>query len=141
LKIALMGSLSQVGLALATSIGAWINFIMVLWLAARAGLIASDAALKSSLIKLGIAGVVFLIFLLIASPVVTYLLSSLSTFRAESELLVLAILGGLVYGALIAGLFGRRWLSSMRARAQSAPAAPLTAFEGTSAPAAGPDEI
>jgi len=136
-----MGSLSQVGLALATSIGAWINFVMVLWLAARAGLIASDATLKSSLIKLGIAGVVFLIFLVIASPAVTYLLSSLSRFRYESELLVLVVLGGAVYGALIAGLFGRRWLSLMRDRAQNAPAAPLAAFEGTSAPAAGPDEI
>jgi len=48
---------------------------------------------------------------------------------------------GAVYGALIAGLFGRRWLSLMRDRAQNAPAAPLVAFEGTSAPAAGPDEI
>jgi hypothetical protein len=114
---------------------------MVLWLAARAGLIASDAILKSSLIKLAIAGVVFLVFLVIASPVVTHLLSSLSTFRSESELLVLAILGGAVYGALIVGLFGRRWLLLMRDRAQDAPAESLAAFEGTSAPAAGPDEI
>ena len=30
-KVALMGSLAQVGLALATSIGAWINFVLVLW--------------------------------------------------------------------------------------------------------------
>src|SRR6202795_3252630 len=32
-KLALMGPLAQVGLALATSIGAWINFILVLWFA------------------------------------------------------------------------------------------------------------
>src|SRR6201986_2969895 len=32
-KILLMGPLAQVGLALATAIGAWINFILVLWLA------------------------------------------------------------------------------------------------------------
>jgi hypothetical protein len=38
-------------------------------------------------------------------------------------------------------LFGRRWLSLMRGQAQTAPSAPLDAFEGTSAPAAGPDEI
>jgi hypothetical protein len=38
-------------------------------------------------------------------------------------------------------LFGRRWLSLMRGQAQTAPSAPLGAFEGTSAPAAGPDEI
>jgi putative peptidoglycan lipid II flippase len=140
-KIALMGSLSQVGLALATSIGAWINFILVIVFAVRAGLIAADATLKSSLIKLAAAGVSFTIFLLIAAPIVTSLLSSLSRFRAESELLVLALLGGMFYGVLVAVLFGRRWLSLMRERAQTAPAAPLDAFEGTSAPAAGPDEI
>jgi putative peptidoglycan lipid II flippase len=140
-KVALMGSLSQVGLALATSIGAWINFIMVLWLARRAGLISSDSMLKSSLSKLAIAGIVFLVFLVIATPVVTYLLSSLSRFRYESELLVLALLGGMVYGALVLFLFGRRWLSLLGKQAHKAPAASLNAFEGTSAPAAGPDEI
>ena len=35
-KIALMGPLAQVGLALATSIGAWINLALVLWFAKRA---------------------------------------------------------------------------------------------------------
>jgi hypothetical protein len=78
---------------------------------------------------------------MIASPAVTYLLSSLSRFRAESELLVLAVAGGAVYAALVVALFGRRWLSSMRVEAHTAPAAPIDAFEGTSAPAAGPDEI
>jgi putative peptidoglycan lipid II flippase len=139
-KIALMGPLAQVGLALATSIGAWVNFILVVWLAARAGLIASDANLKSSLIKLAIAGFAFFIFLLIASPVVTYLLSSLSSFRAVAELLVLAILGGAFYGVLVVALFGRRWLSLMREQAHTAPGAPADAFEGTSPPPAGPDD-
>ena len=140
-KIALMGALAQVGLALATAIGAWINFLLVLWLAMRAGLIASDATLKSSLLKLAIAGLLFLVFLLVATPVVTYLLSSLSRFRNESELLVLAVLGGAFYGALVVVLFGRRWLSLMRERAHTAPGEPPGAFEGTSAPAAGPDEV
>jgi putative peptidoglycan lipid II flippase len=140
-KVALMGSMAQVGLALATSIGAWINFILVLVFAARAGLIASDATLKSSLVKLAAAGVAFAIFLLIATPIVTSLLSSWPRFRDVSELLVLALLGGVVYGALIVALFGRRWLALMRKRAQTAPAAPLDAFEGTSAPAAGPDPV
>jgi len=140
-KVALMGPLAQVGLALATSIGAWVNFVLVLWLAARRGLIASDTTLKSSLTKLGIAGFLFFAFLFVATPAVTYLLSSLSRFRDESELLLLVLLGGGFYGVLVAVLFGRRWLSLMRAQAQTAPAAPIDAFEGTSAPAAGPDEI
>ena len=54
---------------------------------------------------------------------------------------MLAVLGGAFYGVLVVALFGRRWLSLMRAQAQTAPSAPLDAFEGTSAPAAGPDEI
>src|SRR6266581_831690 len=32
-KVALMGSLAQVGLALATSIGAWLNLVLVMWFA------------------------------------------------------------------------------------------------------------
>jgi len=140
-KIALMGSMAQVGLALATSIGAWINFILVLWLASRAGFIASDATLKSSLTKLGVAGVSFFVFLVIAARIVTALLSSMTRFRYLSELLVLALLGGAFYGVLVVALFGRRWLSAVRARAHDAPAAPLGAFEGTSAPSAGPDAV
>src|ERR1017187_8264533 len=37
LKIALVGSLAQVGLALATAVGAWINLLLVLGFAVRAG--------------------------------------------------------------------------------------------------------
>ena len=36
-KFLLMGPLAQVGLALATSIGAWINLGLVVWFAVRAG--------------------------------------------------------------------------------------------------------
>jgi putative peptidoglycan lipid II flippase len=140
-KVVLMGSMAQVGLALATSIGAWINFVLVLWFASRAGLIAVDATLKSTLTKLAVAGFAFLIFLVLADPLVTKLLSSLSRFRTETELLMLAVLGGTFYGALVIAMFGRRWLSLMRKRAHDAPAATLDAFEGTSAPPAGPDEI
>ena len=46
LKIALMGSLAQVGLALATSAGVWINFLLLLWLAWRARLIMFDERLQ-----------------------------------------------------------------------------------------------
>src|SRR5579863_4539643 len=69
-KVALMGALAQVGLALATSIGAWINFVVVFYLAARSGHIAADATLKSSLVKLAVAGIAMTIVLLIAAPLV-----------------------------------------------------------------------
>jgi putative peptidoglycan lipid II flippase len=139
-KIALMGPLAQVGLALATAIGAWINFALVLFWASRVRYIAFDQTLRSSLIRLFAAGLVMAFVLLFAAPVVAKLLSSLSKFRNESELLVLALLGGGVYGALVLALFGRRWLSLLRKRAQSAPAASIDAFEGVTPPPAGPDE-
>jgi hypothetical protein len=65
----------------------------------------------------------------------------LPRFRYESELVVLTVLGVAFYGALVIGLFGRRWLLLTRERAHAAPAATLDKFEGTSAPPAGPDEI
>jgi putative peptidoglycan lipid II flippase len=134
-KIALMGSLAQIGLALATSIGAWINFVLVLWFARREGLIGLDAALRSALGKLVIANGAFAIFLLVAARFVTALLPSWPSFRDSSELIVLAVLGGLFYGALVAALFGRQWLSRLRQRARKAPASSREAFEATSAPA------
>jgi putative peptidoglycan lipid II flippase len=124
-KVALMLPLAQVGLALATSIGAWINFVLVLFFAARANVIALDAELKASLIKLAAAGLVLALVLFVADPIVTALLSSWSSFRNESELVLLMLLGGLVYGGLVIGLFGRRWLRLMRRTAQTAETAPI----------------
>src|SRR5277367_6387827 len=92
-KVALMGSLAQVGLALATAIGAWINFVLVLYWALRARHIAFDATLKSSLVRLFAAGLVMTLVLLFAAPVVASMVSSVVRFRNESELLVLALLG------------------------------------------------
>jgi putative peptidoglycan lipid II flippase len=136
-----MFPLAQVGLALATSIGAWLNFILVLYFAARARLIAVDAELGKSLIKLAAATLALALVLAIAAPLVTELLSSWSRLRDESELALLMLLGGFVYGGLVIALFGRRWLSLMRGGAQSAPAATLDQLEGASPPAAGPDRI
>ena len=119
-KIALMGPLAQVGLALATSIGAWINFILVLWFAVRAGLhrIRRGAQILAGQARGGWyrAGAGARHRGARSSP---SLLSSWSRFRNESELLLLALLGGVVYGGLVVALFGRRWLSLMRRRAQA----------------------
>ena len=56
-KFLLMGPLAQVGLALATSIGAWINLGLVIWFAMRAGhLRTSTRACGSRSFKLAAAG-------------------------------------------------------------------------------------
>ena len=116
-KLALMFPLAQVGLALATSIGAWLNFILVLYFAARARLIAPDAELKMTLVKLAVATIGLAIVLTIAAPVVTAMLSSWSRFRDESALAVLVGIGAVVYCGLVVALLGRRWLSLFRGTA------------------------
>jgi putative peptidoglycan lipid II flippase len=126
-KVMLMVPLAQVGLALATSIGAWINFVLVLVFAHRAGVFAADAELKASLTKLAAAGIALAVALLIADPIVTRLLSSWPRFRTESELALLVLIGGLVYGGLVVVLFGRRWLAQMRRTARAAETAPVEA--------------
>jgi len=125
-KIALMIPLAQVGLALATSIGAWLNFILVLYFAARARLIAPGAEFKMTLIKLAAAAGVLALALALAEPFVTALLSSWSTFRDESALAVLVVIGAIVYGGLVSAFFGRRWLSLFRGGAQLSSAPSLT---------------
>src|ERR1700748_3136589 len=51
LKLLLMGSLAQIGLALATAVGAWINLLLVLGFAVRAGYLELNRALTGSLTK------------------------------------------------------------------------------------------
>ena len=138
-KVALMFSLAQVGLALATSIGAWINFVLVLYFAMRARVFATDKELRTSLIKLAAAAVVLAAVLLMAAPFVTALLSSWSRFRNESELALLMLIGALVYGGLLSALFGRRWLTLMRRSATSAPVPNRDAPGGAPASAVGLD--
>jgi putative peptidoglycan lipid II flippase len=135
-KVALMGALAQVGLALATSIGAWINFVVVLYLASRKGFIASDAKLNFSIARIIAAGVAMALVLLFAYPLVASRLSSLSRFSNVAELIVLALIGGAVYGAIILALFGRQWLPVIRGRSRPVPAATSDPFEGTSPPVA-----
>jgi putative peptidoglycan lipid II flippase len=133
-KVALMGAMAQVGLALATSIGAWINFVVVLFLASRKGFIAVDARLKSSIVKLVAAGVVMALVLLFVYPHAASPLSTLSRFRNVTELIVLALIGGAVYGGLVLALFGRQWLRAISARGKPAPTVPLETFEESSPP-------
>ena len=125
-KVVLMFPLAQVGLALATSIVAWLNFILVLYFAARARLIAVDAELKMTLTKLAAAALALGLVLAVAVPVVTAMLSSWSRFRDESTLALLVVIGGIVYGGLVIVLLGRRWLSLMRGSALSRSASPQT---------------
>src|SRR6266853_2708822 len=58
LKIALVGALAQVGLALATAVGAWVNLLLVIGFAVRAGYLDLDRVLMRSLAKFVASGAV-----------------------------------------------------------------------------------
>ena len=115
-KFLLMGPLAQVGLALATSIGAWINLGLVLWFAARAGHIHIDERLRQSTIKLAGAGLVLAATLWLCSAPVAHLFAGWDRLRDVATLALLAAIGGGVYGGIVLALFGSRWLAAFRAR-------------------------
>ncbi|MPZ57895.1 MAG: murein biosynthesis integral membrane protein MurJ [Rhizobiales bacterium] len=115
-KVLLMGPLAQVGLALATSIGAWINLGLVLWLAVRAGFLTLDPVLGRSLGKLAGAGLALAVVLWLARAPVAQALGTWPALRDETALAVLAVLGCVVYGGVVFALFGRRWLGAWRQR-------------------------
>src|SRR5271168_2085832 len=112
LKIALVGSLAQVGLAFATAVGAWINLSLVIAFAVRAGYLQLDAALMRSTAKFVAAGVVLGAALWLAARLLAPPVSQLGTLHDEVAFLLLIAVGALVYVAAILLLFGRRWVMS-----------------------------
>ena len=113
LKVLLMGSLAQVGLALATAVGAWINLLLVLGFAVRAGYLAFDRALVQSLVKFLASGIVLAAALWSAAKFAGAYLPPLLAFRDEATLLLLIVVGAVVYAASILLLFGTGWLRSL----------------------------
>jgi putative peptidoglycan lipid II flippase len=113
LKIALVGSLAQVGLAFATAVGAWINLLLVLGFAVRRGFLDFDRAWMQSLAKFAVAGVVLGLALWLAARFAASYLSALSTGRDEIAFLWLIVVGAVVYAASILLLFGKGWLRSL----------------------------
>ena len=115
-KVLLMGPLAQVGLALATSIGAWINLGMVIWFAMRAGHVSHDGRLRQSMLRLAIAGVVLAAVLwLCHEPMIRWL----ADWQGPRDLAALAIIGAIgaaVYSGTVLVLFGRDWVATFRAR-------------------------
>jgi putative peptidoglycan lipid II flippase len=114
LKILLMDHYAQVGLAFATSIGAWVNLTLLSWFAARRNLIVVDATLRRSVVKLALAGVALAVALMVCQRPVADFFSMWPTLRDEMTLLALAAIGGVVYGGVVLALFGRQWLAMLR---------------------------
>ncbi len=114
-KVLLMGPLAQVGLALATAIGAWINLGLVMWFAHRANHVRIDARLRQSMAKFALAGLVLAAVLWLSYAPVLRSVAGWHGPRDLAALLILTVLGGLVYGGVVVVLFGRSWLTTFRA--------------------------
>ena len=121
LKILLMGRYAQVGLAFATSIGAWINLLLLVWFASRQNLIAIDARLRQSAVKLVGAAVALAAAIGGAEWAVLRLVPAGTPLRDEITLAVLVAVGAVVYGGIVAALFGRQLLTALRRRGGAPP--------------------
>ncbi|XSG81624.1 MAG: murein biosynthesis integral membrane protein MurJ [Methyloligella sp. ZOD6] len=119
LKFLLMGPLAQVGLALATAIGAWINLGLLIWFAKRRGFALSPARLGPPVLKLLAAGLVLAGAIYGAYLVLPGLLEDLPAFRDETALGILIVIGGLVYGLMLFVLLGKGWLRGLLREAGS----------------------
>ena len=85
LKLALMGTLAQIGLALATAIGAWINLLLVLVFAVRRGFLDLDREWIKSLAKFAISGIVLAAALWLTARFATDYFAQMSAFRDETR--------------------------------------------------------
>jgi putative peptidoglycan lipid II flippase len=144
LKIALafLGSFAQVGLAFATSIGAWINLGLLALFARRQGFAVSGAAIGGPVAKLLLAGAALAAFLYFGEGVMQTALGGLPRFREETVLALLLLAGAALYGLLVLLLLGRKWfvhLGKDVTAAAEAPAAPLEHPDALQESAALPD--
>ena len=113
LKVVLMGPLAQVGLALATSIGAWINLSLLAYFARRQGFAVSGTAIGRPVAKLLLVGVLFAGALFAGAYGLHQALASMTHFRDETALAILVVAGGALYFALVLAILGRNWFMGL----------------------------
>ena len=121
LKVLLMGRYAQIGLALATSAGIWVNFLLLHWFAHRRRLTAFDRRLKLSTLKIVIAGVAMAFALLVGQRLLAPHVLALPRLRHETMLAALAVLSAAVYFGVVIALFGRRWFAAFAGRKGAMP--------------------
>jgi putative peptidoglycan lipid II flippase len=113
-KILLTGPLAQVGLAFATSIGAWINFALVLWFGTRAGLMKFEFGFLRTIMKLAGAGAILAAALwMLRRPVIGFF-GAETGLHAIGALIALAVIGVVVYGLAVVAFFGKAGIARLR---------------------------
>jgi putative peptidoglycan lipid II flippase len=112
LKLLLMGAFAQIGLALATAVGAWVNLLLVLGFAVRAGYLELNRELWQSLLRFAVSGAVLAAALWFAARFAAAHFEAIR-FRDETTLLLLVGVGAVVYAASVLLLFGPRWLRGL----------------------------
>ncbi len=125
LKILLMDRYAQAGLAFATSIGAWVNFSLLIWLAARRGLITVDERLKQSAARLLMAGLALAVALYFGERAVARVFAGWLVLPDVAMLAALAVIGAVVYFGIVLALFGTQWLTALRRKPSPGAPAPL----------------
>lgn len=120
LKFALMAPLAQIGLALATAVGAWINLLLVLFFSVRSGYLEFDRGFVTSLLKFAACGLVLSASLWGTARFAVVYFAQMHAFRDEMALLLLIVVAAFVYGFSILLLFGRGWIFSLVRERQAA---------------------
>jgi putative peptidoglycan lipid II flippase len=104
LKLLLFSSMGAPGLALATAVGAWVNFGLLVLLATRRGWMRPDRALMKTLGAVSAAALALAAVAVIAGPFIGRWASTLPTLRTEAHLAVLGTVGTLAYFGVLFGL-------------------------------------
>jgi putative peptidoglycan lipid II flippase len=114
IKLALFGTMAQVGLALATAVGIWVNFLLVITFAIRAGYLTLDRPWRLALAKFAVAGMLLGAALWATARLVGPVwLANWQTGRDQALLGMLVVVGCLVYSGAVLALFGPRGLRSL----------------------------
>jgi putative peptidoglycan lipid II flippase len=120
LKVALMGPLAQVGLALGTAAGAWLNLLLLIWFARRREFARPGEQTLAHSVRLIAAGIMLGVVLFLAVRFLPVYFAKMTSLRDESLLLALAVLGGVTYFVAVWALLGRPWLKSLLRSAEPA---------------------
>ncbi len=102
-KIVLFGPLGAVGLAGATAIGAWTNFLLLVAVACRRGAMKPDLVFWKTCTCVTLAALCLALLALSSEPALARFAASVTRFGNELTLVLLGLAGGLVYLAVLLG--------------------------------------